>query len=213
MRETWVRSLGWEEPLEGAWQPIPVFLPAESPWAGDCSGIQSMGSQRVEYDWAPKHNTAHTCSSVSLGHRRGHRRMESVIEGWTDSIHTMTIIDLDFLHFNLLSRILELLIVHLSNTLVSCPSIFLLGPLGFISHLSTAMGQVSSAAIAVITSTLFLMCCNLPLYYLGIYSSLLLLGIQIYTSSPTSTPAYRGELPLSPSVMLVVSSLAHSFPL
>ena len=106
----------------------------------------------------------------------------------------MTIIDLDFLHFNLLSCILELLIVHLSNTLVSCPSIFLLGPLGFISHLSTAMGQVSLATIAVSTSTLFLMCCNLTLYYLGIYSSLLLLGIQIYTASPTSTPAYRGEL-------------------
>ena len=32
MQETWVRSLGWEDPLEGgAWQPTPVFLPGESP--------------------------------------------------------------------------------------------------------------------------------------------------------------------------------------
>ena len=33
MQETWemrVRSLGWEDPLERAWQPTPVFLPGES---------------------------------------------------------------------------------------------------------------------------------------------------------------------------------------
>ena len=31
MQETWVRSLGWEDPLEKAQQPIPGFLPGESP--------------------------------------------------------------------------------------------------------------------------------------------------------------------------------------
>ena len=31
MQETWVRSLGWEGPLEETWQPTPVFLPGESP--------------------------------------------------------------------------------------------------------------------------------------------------------------------------------------
>ena len=29
MQETWVRSLGWDDPLEEAWQPTPVFLPRE----------------------------------------------------------------------------------------------------------------------------------------------------------------------------------------
>ena len=30
MRETWVRSLGWEDPLgEGKWLPTPVFWPGE----------------------------------------------------------------------------------------------------------------------------------------------------------------------------------------
>ena len=29
-QETWVQSLGWEDPLERAWQPTPVFLPGES---------------------------------------------------------------------------------------------------------------------------------------------------------------------------------------
>ena len=30
MRETWVQSLGWEDSLEKARQPILVFLPGES---------------------------------------------------------------------------------------------------------------------------------------------------------------------------------------
>ena len=29
MQETWVQSLGWEDPLGEAWQPTPVILPRE----------------------------------------------------------------------------------------------------------------------------------------------------------------------------------------
>jgi len=29
VRETWVQSLGLEDPLRRKWQPIPVFLPGE----------------------------------------------------------------------------------------------------------------------------------------------------------------------------------------
>ena len=32
MQETWVWSLGWEDPRRRAWQPTPVFLPGEPPW-------------------------------------------------------------------------------------------------------------------------------------------------------------------------------------
>ena len=28
-QDPWVRSLGWKDPLEWAWQPTPVFLPGE----------------------------------------------------------------------------------------------------------------------------------------------------------------------------------------
>ena len=28
--ETWVQCLGWEDPLEEAWQPTPVFSPVNS---------------------------------------------------------------------------------------------------------------------------------------------------------------------------------------
>ena len=56
MQETWVRSLGWEEPLEErAWQLTPVFLPGDSPWTEEPVGLQSMGLQRVRHSWASKH--------------------------------------------------------------------------------------------------------------------------------------------------------------
>ena len=43
MQETWVRSLGWKDPLEQGLQPTPVFLPGESPWAKETGGLQSIG--------------------------------------------------------------------------------------------------------------------------------------------------------------------------
>ena len=58
VKETWVRSLGWEEPLEeGIWQPTSVFLPGESPGQRSLAGcMQSMGLQRVRHD---RSNLAH----------------------------------------------------------------------------------------------------------------------------------------------------------
>ena len=50
MWETWVRSLGWEDPLEKGMQPALVLLPGESPWTKEPGGLQSMGSQRVRHD-------------------------------------------------------------------------------------------------------------------------------------------------------------------
>ena len=50
MQETWVRSLGWEDSLEEAMEPIPVFLPGESPWTEGPDGLQSMGLQRFGRD-------------------------------------------------------------------------------------------------------------------------------------------------------------------
>ena len=44
--DPWVRKIPWKR----AWQPTPVFLPGESPWAEEPGGLQSMGSQRVGHD-------------------------------------------------------------------------------------------------------------------------------------------------------------------
>ena len=54
MWETWVQSLGWEDPWRRAWQSIPVFLLRESPWTEEPGGLQSMGSQRVGHERATK---------------------------------------------------------------------------------------------------------------------------------------------------------------
>ena len=53
MRETCIRFLGWEDPLEKG---MAVFLPGESPWTEEPGGLQSTGSQRVGHDWATKHS-------------------------------------------------------------------------------------------------------------------------------------------------------------
>ena len=45
MQETWVQSLGWEDPWRREWQPTPVFLPGDSPWIEEPGGLQSMSSQ------------------------------------------------------------------------------------------------------------------------------------------------------------------------
>ena len=58
MRDTWIQSLGWEDPWRRAWQPTPVSLPEEYPWTEEPGGLQAMGSQRVGHDWVTKHNAA-----------------------------------------------------------------------------------------------------------------------------------------------------------
>ena len=50
VQETWVQSLGWEDPLEEDMQPTPVFLLGEYPWAEEPGRLQSMGLQRVGHN-------------------------------------------------------------------------------------------------------------------------------------------------------------------
>ena len=50
MRETWVRSLGQEDPLEKEITPHSSTLAWRIPWMEEPGGLQSMGSQRVGHD-------------------------------------------------------------------------------------------------------------------------------------------------------------------
>ena len=50
MWETWVRSLGWEEPLEEGMATHSSILAWRILWAEEPGGPQSMGSQRVGQD-------------------------------------------------------------------------------------------------------------------------------------------------------------------
>ena len=52
MQETWVRSLGWEDPLEKEMTTHSSILAWRIPWTEEPGGLQSMGSQRVRYNWA-----------------------------------------------------------------------------------------------------------------------------------------------------------------
>ena len=47
MRETWVPSVGWEDPLEEGMAPHSSILAWRIPWTEEPGGLQSMGSQRV----------------------------------------------------------------------------------------------------------------------------------------------------------------------
>ena len=51
MRETWIWSLGWEDPLEEGMATYSSILPGESPWTGEPGRLQSMGLHRVRHNW------------------------------------------------------------------------------------------------------------------------------------------------------------------
>ena len=48
--ETWVRSLGWEDPLEKEMATHSNTLAWKIPWTEEPGGLQSTGSQRVGHD-------------------------------------------------------------------------------------------------------------------------------------------------------------------
>ena len=50
MRETWVRSLGWEDPLEKEMATHPSPLAWKIPWMEEPGRLQSMGSQRAGHE-------------------------------------------------------------------------------------------------------------------------------------------------------------------
>ena len=48
--ETWVQSLGWEDPLEKEMATHSSVLAWRIPWMEEPGGLQSSGSQRVGHD-------------------------------------------------------------------------------------------------------------------------------------------------------------------
>ena len=51
MQETWVRSLGQEDPLEKGMATHSNILAWRIPWTKEPGGLQSMGLQRVGHDF------------------------------------------------------------------------------------------------------------------------------------------------------------------
>ena len=52
MRQTWVQSLGLEDPLEEDMATHSSTLAWKIPWMEESGSLQSMGSQRIRQDWA-----------------------------------------------------------------------------------------------------------------------------------------------------------------
>ena len=50
IKETWVRSLGWEDPLEKEMATHSSVLAWRIPWTEKPGSLQSVGSQRVGHD-------------------------------------------------------------------------------------------------------------------------------------------------------------------
>ena len=50
MQETWVRPLGWEDPLEKEMATHSNILAWRIPWTEEPGGLQSMRLQRVKHD-------------------------------------------------------------------------------------------------------------------------------------------------------------------
>ena len=55
MQETWVRSLGQEDPLEKEMATHSSILAWKIPWMEEPGGLQSMGSQKVGHDLVTEH--------------------------------------------------------------------------------------------------------------------------------------------------------------
>ena len=64
MQETWVRSLGWEDPLEKEMATHSSILAWEIPWTEKPGGLWSMVLQKV--DTTERLNHHH--QSVTIGH-------------------------------------------------------------------------------------------------------------------------------------------------
>ena len=54
MQETWVRSLGWEDPLEKEMATHASILAWEIPWTEVPGGLQSMSLKRIRHDLMTK---------------------------------------------------------------------------------------------------------------------------------------------------------------
>jgi len=68
MQETWVQSLGGEDPLEEEMATYSSIHAWEIPWTEEPGGLQFMGSQRVRHNWsdlACTHGTTNKFSAVT----------------------------------------------------------------------------------------------------------------------------------------------------
>ena len=67
-QETWVQSLGQEDPLQEEMTTHSSTAAWEIPWTEEPGGMQNMGSQRVRHDFHMKHMLFHFCVHDYITH-------------------------------------------------------------------------------------------------------------------------------------------------
>ena len=66
MQETWVRFLGWEDPLEKKTAIHSSIRTWKIPWTKEPGGLQSMGSQESDTTWQLNHHHHHHLQGIFL---------------------------------------------------------------------------------------------------------------------------------------------------
>ena len=93
MQETWVWSLGREDPLEEEMAADSGILAWRIPWTEEPGGLRSMGSQRVGHDWSdlththwePKMSTSYRNAAHGDQTLRAGRHQEPLALPWRES--------------------------------------------------------------------------------------------------------------------------------
>ena len=66
IQEMWIWSQGQEDPLEREMTSHSSILAWKIPCTEEAGGLQSMGSQRIRYDWAHAHTHTHIILITTL---------------------------------------------------------------------------------------------------------------------------------------------------
>ena len=120
MWETWVRSLGQEDPLEKEMAIHSSTLAWKIPWTEEAGRLQSIGSQRVGNDWVAKLTFIGSMSSVqSLS------QVRLFATPWT-AAHQVS---LSITNSQRLLKLMSVELVMPSNHLILCCPLLLLPPI------------------------------------------------------------------------------------
>ena len=82
MWETWVWSLGWEDPLEKEMATHSSILAWRIPWTEDLGGLQSMGSHKVGHGWSDLATAAAADCCVAIPFSRDQTQVSHIAGGF-----------------------------------------------------------------------------------------------------------------------------------
>ena len=135
MRETWFRSLNWEDAMKKGMATHSSILAWKIPWTEEPGGLQPMGSQRVRQDWV---TNAYT---VDINHIVV--QLLSCVQLFATPSTAACQASLSFTVSQSLLKLMSIESVMPSNHLILCGPLLLLPASGSfpMSQLSTSGGQ------------------------------------------------------------------------